>query len=120
MTAAVEAFALLAGDFPPPIADRAVALARCIAETHPELHAAVRPGWKSLNFRHERAGYVCGVFLLGDKALLVFEHGRLLSDPEGLLEGDARQIRQIPFPPGREIPREIIAHYVSEAIALRS
>lgn len=51
--------------------------------------------------------------------MLLFEHGNLLSDPEGLLCGETKQTRHIPFAPGDEIPEKIISFYVREAIALR-
>ena len=51
---------------------------------------------------------------------LVFEHGRLLSNEHGLLEGDGRQVRYIRLLPGDSVPEEAIALLLAEAIALRS
>jgi hypothetical protein len=98
------------------LARRIVAL---VAGMHPEMEAAVRFGWQSVSFRHPGAGYVCGVFPRPDRVLLLFEHGRQLTDPHGLLEGDTRQVRFIALKPGVRIPNSGIADLLAEAIALR-
>lgn len=91
-----------------------------VGTTHPELSRKVNPGWCFVAYRHKRAGYVCGVFLQKDRAVLLFEHGRLLSDPEGVLQGDGKQVRFIPFAPDDPVDEALIGHYISEAISLRS
>jgi hypothetical protein len=50
----------------------------------------------------------------------VFEHGRQLSDPERVLAGSGSQVRYIPYPPGGTVDRDLVAIYISEAIALRA
>ena len=50
-----------------------------------------------LDTRHPRKGYFCGVFPLTDAVKLCFENGRLLSDPEELLEGHGKKVRYVIF-----------------------
>jgi hypothetical protein len=114
-----EGFAALASGYAPEIGALAARLVDVIASGHPELSTKILSGWQAVGFRHAEAGHVCGVFLQRGRVMLVFEHGRLLSDPEGILCGDTKQTRYIPFAPGDEIPEGAIIAYVSEAIALR-
>lgn len=115
-----EGFDALLADYPPPIAVLARALGDIVLEGYPALVTKVLSGWQALSFTHKKAGYVCGVFLQADQVRLLFEHGNLLSDPEGVLCGETKQTRHIVFVPGDEIPGDIITHYISEAIALRA
>ena len=117
---AIELDALLDGS-PPGIARLCRRLVDLLTRQHPELAPAVRSGWRSVNFRHPRAGYVCGVFPQARDVLLVFEHGRLLDNAAGLLEGDTlKQVRFIRFRPAEPIPAGDIGALISEAIALRA
>jgi hypothetical protein len=102
------------------VARQARALMAAVETTHPELGRKVNMGWCSVAYRHKRAGYVCGVFVQKDRAVLLFEHGRLLSDPEGVLEGEGKQVRFIPFAPGDPVDEALIGHYISEAISLKA
>jgi hypothetical protein len=86
---------------------------------YPGLEARVMPGWGSVNFRHAGAGHVCGVFPSADGVALYFEHGRLLHDPEGLLEGkDLKRGRVLRLGPTDELPVDSIGALLAEAIAL--
>ena len=85
----------------------------------PGLTGKVMPGWRSVNFRHAKAGHVCAVFPHEDRVSLYFEHGRVLSDPEGVLMGeDLKKGRFLRLYPGKEFPEATIYVLVSEAIAL--
>lgn len=101
-----------------------VALTRDIIDMllriRPDFVPRVRSGWRSVNFRHPRAGFVCGVFPSPGRVILVFEHGRLLSDADGLLEGDGSRVRYIPLVPGTAVPETQIALLIAEAIALKA
>lgn len=111
----------LLADFPDEIAELARRAVGLVAALGPDMEQAVRFGWQSVGFRHPAAGYVCGVFPRHERVLLLFEHGRLLADPRGLLEGDGRQVRYIPLLPGRPLPaRSAVADLLAEAIALRA
>jgi hypothetical protein len=84
------------------------------------LSRKVQPGWQAVAYRHAKAGYVCGVFIRSDRVMLLFEHGRQLSDPEGVLEGDGRQVRFITYLPGAAVEETTVALYLAEAISLRA
>lgn len=85
------------------------------------LAGSVRPGWKSVNFRHARGGLICAVFPYEDRVAIYFEHGRQLEDPEGLLQGDhLKKGRFLCLRPGDSIPEAAIVLLVAEAIALRA
>ena len=105
---------------PPAIETLAREVVTLVGTLQPDLEARVRLGWRSVNFRHPAAGFVCAVFPYPDRVSLIFEQGRLLEDPEGLLEGTGRQVRYVPMLPGRPLPEAGIALLLGEAIALRS
>ncbi len=97
------------------LARRLVAL----VAAYPRLEARVVPGWGAVNFRHAEAGYVCGVFPAAESVSLYFEHGRLLHDPLGLLEGaELKRGRLMRLRPGDELPVDHIGALLAEAIAL--
>lgn len=106
--------------FRPPIAEMAGRLIAALHELRPDLVPQVRLGWGSVNFRHRKAGFVCAVFPMADHVSLVFEHGRQLSNASGLLQGDGKQVRFIPFRPDDDIPEDALAVLLAEAIALRA
>lgn len=106
--------------FQPPIREMAGRLIAAIRSLRPDLVPHVRLGWGSVNFRHSRAGFICAVFPMAGHVSLVFEHGRQLSNGSGLLQGDGRQVRFIPFRPGDDIPEAALGVLLAEAIALRS
>lgn len=113
-----EVAALLDG-LPEDIAGLATDLVALLLHLRPELTPRVRTGWRSINFRHPTAGFLCAVFPHPDRVALVFEHGRQLSDPEGLLAGDGRQVRFVRLVPGQDLPESGIGLLLAEAIALR-
>ncbi len=114
-----EDIAALLDGSPADIGALATALINLLRHEHPELEATVRFGWRSVNFRHPVAGHLCAVFPLKSEVKLYFEQGRLLTDTEGLLEGDGKQVRVLRLRPGYDIPAEAIGLFVAEAIALK-
>jgi hypothetical protein len=105
-------------DHTAPVQRIAAQLRRVIHETGNSLVEKAYPGWHGIGFRHPRAGYVCGIFPLDDSVRLLFEKGRLLSDPEGILMGDGKQTRYIEFHPGEEIEADTILRFLLEAVSL--
>jgi hypothetical protein len=105
--------------FQHPIGETAAQLVATLRRLRPELVPRVRLGWRSVNFRHPAAGFVCAVFPMPEHVSLVFEHGRLLSNESGLLEGEGKQIRFVRIAPGRPVPEEALGLLLAEAIALR-
>jgi len=110
----------LLDSIPAPVAALARKLVRSLLQMQPDLSPKVQFGWRSVNFRHPEAGFVCAVFPYEDRVSLVFEHGRQLSDASGLLQGEGTQVRFIPFQPGDAIPFDEIALLLAEAVALRA
>jgi hypothetical protein len=104
----------------PPIAALARELVEQLREMRPDLKAAVKLGWGSVNFRHAKAGHLCAVFPQRDNVILVFEHGRLLDSPLLVDNGKVSRVRWIPLVPGGKIPVDDIAILIAEAIALKS
>ncbi len=91
-----------------------------VVGARPDLAGAVKTGWGSINFRHERAGHVCAVFPHADRVSLYFEHGRLLEDPDGLLMGELKKGRFLRLYPGDRVPEDAIGVFIAQAIALFS
>jgi hypothetical protein len=103
----------------PPAIDILCRAAVDLLETMPDLSGQVKFGWRSVNFRHSRAGLICAVFPYEDRVAVYFEQGRLLEDPEGLLQGDhLKKGRFMRLYPGDQVPEAAIAMLVGEAIAL--
>ncbi|MEQ1899343.1 MAG: hypothetical protein ABL866_01275 [Devosia sp.] len=113
-------FAALLNRHERPVGALTSKLVATIQALRPDLEGTVRLGWGSVNFRHKRAGLICAVFPLAGEVRLVFEHGRLLSNDSGLLQGAQRQIRSIHLKPGAAIPEAELGLLLAEAIALRS
>lgn len=105
-----------------PLPQDAQALTRALVDlvgAHPDLVAKVMPGWRSVNFSHSRAGYVCALLPQAERVSLYFQRGSLLSDPDGLLEGEpGRKGRILRLYPGAEVPEDEIGAFLAEAIAL--
>ncbi|KFC71828.1 hypothetical protein FF80_00446 [Devosia sp. LC5] len=106
-----------------PLPEPAAALARrlvALVAAHPGLSGEVKTGWKSINFRHAKAGHVCALFPHPDRVSLYFEQGRLLDNDHGLFQGEGlKKGRFIRMLPGAEIPIDIIGILIAEAIALQ-
>lgn len=98
----------------------AKALRRLIHDTIDGMTERAYPGWHAVGFRHAWAGYVCGVFPFDDYVRFVFEHGRALSDPAGVLGGDGKQIRFIDIYTVEAIPVEPLQALLLQAVALRA
>ena len=119
MTSLEHDLARLLHGFPAPIAGLARDLVRAMQTIRPELLTKVQFGWRSVNFRHPQAGFLCAVFPYEDRVTLIFEHGRMLSNESSLLQGDGTRVRYISFVPGDELPVDEIAMLLAEAVALR-
>lgn len=89
---------------------------------HPGVTGQVRTGWRSINFRHELAGYFGAIFPNEERVIVYFEYGRLLSDPDGLLDGgpDLKRGRFMRLSPEAPMPEAAILQMLGEAIALKA
>lgn len=77
-------------------------------------------GWKGIGYRHPAAGYFCGVFPQKDNVRLLFEYGRQLPDPSGLLTGGGTQTKYVPLTSIDAIVEAQIAALVEASIAFGS
>src|SRR5688500_11057374 len=92
-------------DFTPPIRATATELRAVILAEVPDATERVRRGWRSLNYHDDGAGFFAAIFPYDDHVGVVFERGAALKDPDGLLEGEQRQIRWLRVRPGEMVPR---------------
>lgn len=106
-------------DHTPEVRAIAEALRRLIHDTVEGMTERAYPGWHAIGFRHPVAGYVCGIFPFADYVRFVFEHGRQLTDPDGVLQGDGKQIRYIDLRDAAEVPDDAVRLLLLEAVALR-
>jgi hypothetical protein len=83
----------LLSNYPPPIQDIAEKLRNVILAIAPDALEKANRGWRSISFRDRQVGYFCGIFPFEDYVDLIFEFGVLLPDPNGILLGDAKQVR---------------------------
>ena len=107
--------ALLA-EYPLPIAALANELRALVRAQLPEAREVAYAGWRAVGYRHPKAGYVAGIFLFEDSVSVIFEHGHLLPDPFGVLQGDTKQIRHIPLAPGEAIPFPALTESLRAAV----
>jgi hypothetical protein len=104
--------------FPPKIRAIANQLRSLVEATLPNVIEAVYPGWKLIGYRIKAEGkshYLGFIAPLADHVGLGFEHGVLLSDPDGLLEGDGKQVRQVVIRHARDIKAAALAALITEA-----
>ena len=93
-------------------------LRKLILETVPNAAESANSGWHSISYRYPQQGYFCGIFPMQDEVILVFEFGILLPDPDGVLVGDGKQVRNIILRNVEDIPAESIQYLLIEAINL--
>jgi hypothetical protein len=90
-----------------------------ILGAEPDLTERVYPGWDGIGFRHPDAGYVCAIYPRDGAVRLLFEHGRRLDDPSGLLEGQGAQTRHVVVRARDADLARDLAELVSDAVAER-
>lgn len=106
------------GGHTPQIRALAEQLRRLILETVPDAVEAAYPVWRGIGYRHPECGYFCGIFPQKNAVKLGFEYGVLLPDPDGLLEGDGKQVRYLIFKEEKEIRIGAIKKLIRAAIRL--
>ena len=110
----------LLAQFSPDVAKTASGVIAAVRRVRPDMTAKVQFGWRAVNFRHVRAGYVCGVFPTRTKVLLGFQNGRELDSPYLTDDGKVKRFRWIEYPRKRPVSDDDLAILIAEAIALRS
>ena len=107
--------------FPPPIAAIGQQLRDAVRLAVPEAVERVRPGWHLIGYdvpngrRHAYFGYVAPE---REHIHLGFEHGHVMDDPGGRLEGVGitRQVRWVTFRPGDRVDAADLAPLILEAV----
>jgi hypothetical protein len=120
MTDTVPAEFLLDG-FPSPIAETGRALRALILGTIPGSAETVRPGWRWIAYSLPEKGRVRNFAWIGPERRhihLGFEHGTLLADPAGILQGaqeGLKKFRYFTFEPAIDIDEAILVDYLRRA-----
>lgn len=99
-----------------PIVDR---MRRLVRDVAPEVSERAYPGWRLIGYRLNR--YFCGIYPVAGGVRLLFEQGRGLHDPDGLLEGDGSQTRHVDVHPGPgwEGAVDVMRDLIAQAVALQ-
>jgi MOSC domain-containing protein YiiM len=108
----------LLSSYPPPIRSIAGKLREIILEAAPGALEKANRGWRSISYRDKQVGYFCGIFPFEDHVDLIFEFGVLLPDPDGILQGDAKQVRYLRFHDLDEVHTEEIIPLLLAALDL--
>ena len=106
-------------DYPPHIGLLVQALRRVIWSVMPEATERVYGGWRGIGYHHPKAGYVWALFPTETAVRIGFEHGHLLHDPGGLLEGRGKQVRYLNV---TELDPDVVTSitaFIDQAIELR-
>lgn len=107
--------------FPPTTKALAQRLRELIKQSIPNCIEKVYPGWRLLGYRvliKNKSHYFCFIAPLPDGVVLGFEYGVFISDPEGLLHGEGKQVRQLTVKSQKDIRPRKIAAFIKEAAEL--
>lgn len=107
--------------FPEGVRRQAEILRGIVRRAVPAAVERVRPGWRLIGYDvplARRRAYFAYIAPESEHVHLGFEHGVLMSDPEGLLEGEhlgLRKVRYVTFRPGDAVPEEPLEALTGEA-----
>ena len=85
----------LLAEHDPSVVELALRVRELILMVMPEATEKVYAGWHGIGYHDPQAGYVCAIFPAADHIRVGFEHGNLLPDPDGRLEGEGSQVRYL-------------------------
>ena len=80
----------------------------------------VYPGWHGFGFHDPKTGYSCGIFPQKDRVKLGFAFGRLLPDPQGLLQDEGKQVRYVMLAGGDPLPIDSITDLIAASLVIGS
>ena len=114
---------ILLDGFPDSIRGIGERLRRLVGDAVPDAIERVRPGWGLIGYdvpdpgRPGRSAYFAYVAPERHHIHLGFEHGHLMLDPAGALEGEGitRQVRWLTFLPGEEPDATLVRTLLREA-----
>jgi hypothetical protein len=110
--------------FPPAIRETGRTLRALILATIPGTAETIRTGWRWIAYSLPEKGRVRTYAWIGPERKhihLGFEHGTLLADPEGILQGAQERLkkfRYLTFEPAIDIDEAILVDYITRAAAL--
>ena len=91
---------------------------KLVKQAVPRAIERVYPGWHGFGVHDPKAGYFCGIFPQTDSVKLGFEFGRLLPDPQGLLQGEGKQVRYVVLAGGDPLPIDSITDLISTSLVI--
>ena len=106
--------------YPPPIVNTVEKLRQIVQQVVPDVNEKANRGWRSISYRDARVGYFCGIFLFESHVDLIFEFGSLLEDPQGSLQGKAKQTRYLRFHEPGDVEKETVSFFIQSALDLPS
>jgi hypothetical protein len=112
----------LLADYPGPMQDIAESLRAIVRRTIPGAIERVRPGWRLIGYdvplgRGKR--YVAFIIPEREHVHLGFEHGILMRDPDGVLQGAhlrLRKVRFLTFESIDDVDLDVCARLIREAV----
>ncbi len=115
----------LLAPFPDEIRETAQALRVLVRRARPDAIERVRPGWGLIGYDVPNVGrtaYFAFVWAEPEHAHLGFEHGVLLDDPDGLLQGAGvtKQVRWVTLTRPDQIDEAALAPLVRDAARVAS
>ena len=96
----------------------AQALRQVVKTALPDAQEAVYPGWKLIGYRvpnGKRSSYVGFVAPQPGRVVLGFEHGYLMTDPDGLLTSGGQQVKVVAFRPEDEVRPQPLIPLIQQA-----
>ncbi len=94
-------------------------LRRLIKAAVPEAIEAVYVGWKLIGYRakvERKEVYFGFIAPFPDRVVIGFEWGVLLADPDRLLSGEGRQVRQVTMRQARDIKARALKRLIAAAV----
>lgn len=104
--------------YPEPLQLLAHTLRELVKTALPEVQEAVYPGWKLIGYRvpqGKKTAYVGFVAPQPGRVALGFEHGHLMTDPDGVLVKGGEQVRQVLFREGDVVRPQILIPLIQQA-----
>ncbi|HSG16081.1 MAG TPA: DUF1801 domain-containing protein [Anaerolineae bacterium] len=113
----------LLADYPPQIQELADGVRAIIEQTVPDIEEKVYRGWRLIGYRvtlpeshrHGGGAYFCYIAPGAESLQLGFEYGILMADPEGLLEGEGKQVRYVTVSSVADFKRDGVRQLIVEA-----
>jgi hypothetical protein len=104
--------------FTPEIQAIANALRKVFKQALPGVQEAFQPGWGPINYKVSAPRGTAHTGYIGvrdGRVVMGFEFGVLLDDPEGYLQGEGTQVRELRFDSEQDIPRYPIKELLVQA-----